>query len=244
MFSHAYPFDPAYGYNLDALLRIGPPDEPEDFSDFWRELYARALRVVLDPVMREIPSGRQNIRVYEVEFTSLDGVRIGAWLTVPRDEPIERGVVVSHGYGGRDGPDLDLPFNRAAMIFPCARGISRSARHPFPGNPMQHVLHGIERPEDYILGGCAADTVWCAASTLLELFPASARRLDYMGISFGGGVGALALPWDACSAARYLSLICAIFVTLEIFQYGNRIAISRHFCHFTQPFSARLASTS
>ena len=24
----------------------------------------------------------------------------------------------------------------------------------------------------------------------------AARRLDYMGISFGGGIGALALPWD------------------------------------------------
>jgi cephalosporin-C deacetylase len=123
-------------------------------------------------------------------------MRIGGWLTRPRDEPVERGVVVGHGYGGREEPDFHLPFRRAAVIFPCARGISRSARAGIPGNPDEHVLHGIARRETYMHGGCAADTVWCAASALLELFPMAARRLDYLGISFGGGIGALALPWD------------------------------------------------
>ena len=105
-------------------------------------------------------------------------------------------MVVSHGYGGREEPDFHLPFRRAALIFPCARGISRSACAGIPSNPDDHVLHGIERRETCVLGGCAADTVWCAASALLELFPMAARRLDYLGISFGGGIGALALPWD------------------------------------------------
>lgn len=108
-------------------------------------------------------------------FTSLDDMRIGGWLTRPRDEPVERSVVVSHGYGGREGPDFHLPFRRVALIFPCARGISRSARADIPGNPDDHVLHGIEQRETYVHGGCAADTVWCAASALLELFPMAAR---------------------------------------------------------------------
>lgn len=196
MFHHAYPFNPTYGYDLDDLLAIEPPEPPDDFAAFWRDLYARTLTVSVEPTLRELSSPHPRTRVFEIAFTSLDGIRIGGWLTRPRDEPVERGVVVSHGYGGREGPDFHLPFRRAALIFPCARGLSRSARADLPSNPDAHVLHGIERRETYIHGGCAADTVWCAASALLELFPMAASSLAYLGISFGGGIGALALPWD------------------------------------------------
>ena len=197
MFSHDYPFDPAYGYDLAALLAVTAPPEPDDFASFWRELWARARTVTVAPVLRELPSPHPPTRVFAVEFNSLDGWRIGGWLTRPRAAPVERGVVVSHGYGGREEPDFRLPFERAALIFPCARGIARSARADLSGDPNTHILHGVERRETYVLGGCAADTVWCAASALLELFPMAGRRLDYWGVSFGGGVGALALPWDA-----------------------------------------------
>lgn len=196
MFRHAYPFDPTHGYDLDALLAIAAPEPPADFAAFWRELQSRAQAVTVAPTLQELPSPQSHTQVFAVSFTSLDGVRIGGWLTRPRGEPVERGVVVGHGYGGREGPDFHLPFRRTAMIFPCARGISWSARGDISGNPDQHVLHGIERRETYVHGGSAADTVWCAATALLELFPMAARRLDYLGISFGGGIGALALPWD------------------------------------------------
>ncbi len=196
MFHHEYPFDPCYGHDLAALLTVAAPEEPADFAAFWRALQARARTVTVAPSLRELPSPQARTRVFEVEFGSLDGFRVKGWLTRPLDEPVERGVVVSHGYGGRDGPDFHLPFKHAAMIFPCARGISRSTRADISSNPDVHVLHGIKQRETYVLGACAADTVWCAASALLELFPMAAGRLDYLGISFGGGIGALALPWD------------------------------------------------
>jgi cephalosporin-C deacetylase len=196
VFRHDHPFDPTHGYDLDALLAVAAPEPPADFASFWRDLQARARVVTVAPTLRELPSPQPRARMFAVAFTSLDGIRIGGWLTRPRGEPVERGVVVGHGYGGRAGPDFHLPFRRAALIFPCARGISRSACAEISGNPDDHVLHGIERRETYVQGGCAADTVWCAATALLELFPMAARRLDYLGISFGGGLGALALPWD------------------------------------------------
>lgn len=196
MFRHDYPFDPTHGYDLSTLLAIAAPPEPEGFATFWRNLYGRARSVTVAPILREISSPCSRTRSFEVEFDSLDGIRIKGWLTRPRDGYVERGAVVGHGYGGRDGPDFHLPLARAALIFPCARGISRSARADVPDNPDAHVLHGIERRESYVHGGCAADTVWCAASALLELFPMAIQRLDYLGISFGGGIGALALPWD------------------------------------------------
>ncbi|MFO1432853.1 MAG: acetylxylan esterase [Candidatus Competibacteraceae bacterium] len=134
-------------------------------------------------------------RLFRVEYTSLGHFRIKGWLTVPRDEPIARGAVIGHGYGGRDGPDREVPINRCAVLFPCARGLSLSAHPAIPDDPARHVLYGIQNRHAYILGGCAAD-IWCGATALLEVFPAAATRLDYLGISFGGGVGALALPWD------------------------------------------------
>lgn len=197
MFHHTYSFDPTYGYDLSALLAVNTPVEPEGFDRFWRDLYTRARSVSTRPVLHEIPSPHSAVRVFEVEFNSLDAVRIKGWLTRPRVGIVERGIVISHGYGGREGPDFHYPFDRAAMLFPCARGLSRSAQIGIPDSPDRHVLHGIEQRELYVHGGCAADTVWCAASVLLELFPATARCLSYLGVSFGGGIGALALPWDS-----------------------------------------------
>ncbi len=196
MLQHGFFFDPTHGYDLATLLAVTPPAEPPDFASFWRSLYARAREVTVAPILREVPSPHPRIHMFELEFTSLNGFLVKGWLTRPRDVPVERGVVVGHGYGGRDGPDFHLPIPRAAMLFPCARGISRSACAGIPANPDDHVLHGIGERDTYVHGACAADTVWCAASALLELFPTAARRLEYLGISFGGGIGALALPWD------------------------------------------------
>jgi len=206
MFRHDYPFDPSYGHDLDALLSVTAPAEPDDFTRFWQDLYSHAHAVTVAPNLREITSPHPPTCVFELEFTSLDGFRVKGWLTRPRHQPVERGVVVSHGYGGRDGPDYHLPIPRAALIFPCARGISRSACTAISSNPDLHVLHHIQHRETYIHGRCAADTVWCAASALLELFPMAARRLDYLGISFGGGIGALALPWDVRFHSAHLNV--------------------------------------
>jgi cephalosporin-C deacetylase len=58
-----------------------------------------------------------------------------------------------------------------------------------------HVLHGIAARETYVHGGCVADT-WCAVTALQHLVPEAAARIAYLGGSFGGGIGTLALPWD------------------------------------------------
>ncbi|MBW9118409.1 acetylxylan esterase, partial [Rhizobium cauense] len=57
------------------------------------------------------------------------------------------------------------------------------------------VLQGIARPDTYIIGGCV-DDIWLAVSTLLALYPWLSGHIGYSGISFGGGLGALAIPFD------------------------------------------------
>ncbi len=206
-FRHDFPFDPTYGYDLDALTRIAPPEtEPADFAEFWTGLYRTARALPVRPRLGPRVRRRHGLDVHTVEFGSLGGVRIGGWLVVPSDGRVERGFVVGHGYGGREEPDPRLPAPRSAAIFPVARGLGSASELPgIPAAAQEHVLHGIADRETYVHAGCAAD-VWSAATALLQLVPQAAGRLDYCGGSFGGGIGALALPWDDRFSAAHLAV--------------------------------------
>jgi cephalosporin-C deacetylase len=191
---HDFPFDPRYGYTREMLLKVGAPEAPLDFAAFWQRTYAEHAAVKLNFQAKQTQeSGR--FQIYEVEFDSLGGFRTGGWMVIPKDGHIECGFVVSHGYGGRSAPDLSLPAEHAAAIFPCARGFNRSARADIPGIADGHVIHGVDSRETYVHRGCVAE-IWSAASALLEVAPQIGERLYFMGSSFGGGIGALALPWE------------------------------------------------
>ncbi len=191
--------------DLARLLAIVPPEPPDDFSAFWRSRYASALTV--EPRPRIQATGRilDGYEVYDLNYASTDGVQIGGWLLAPRDGPVSRGIVVGHGYAGRDGPDAAPGLAHAALLFPCFRGLSRS---PVPGvspHAHLHVLHDIQDRRRYILGGCV-DDLWLGVSALIALFPQVAGQVSYQGVSFGGGIGALAAPWDARIGRLHLHL--------------------------------------
>ncbi|MFB6830246.1 acetylxylan esterase [Streptomyces hydrogenans] len=193
---HDFPFDPTHGYDLRRLLAVEAPAGPDDFADFWRERHARALRVDTAPRIEGPWVTVDGTRVADVSYTSADGVRIGGWLTVPADGRVTQGCVAAHGYGGRMAPDPGQSPPETATIWPCLRGLgTRSLLPGVPSKSAGHVLHGIGARESYLIGGCVAD-VWCAATALRQLVPEAAGRLTYLGTSFGGGIGALALPWD------------------------------------------------
>ncbi len=193
---HPYDFDPAYGFRLDDLLALRPPEAPPGFDDFWRARYRRALATSPRPTLSETETQHRRWRVQDVGYTSTDDFPIGGWLLTPRRGRVRRGLVVGHGYGGRDGPDFDIPVDETAVLFPCFRGLSRSRGAAISSDPQQHVLHDIDQPDRYILGGCV-DDLWLAASALERLFPEVAGRIGYAGTSFGGGIGALAIARDA-----------------------------------------------
>lgn len=195
MFPHDYAFDPTGGYGLPELLALPPPEPPDGFAAFWRARRARLAG--LDPAPRLAPSGQElpGWRVQELSFRSSDDITIHGWLLMPVSGLVRRGLVVGHGYGGRDAPVPRVPLSDCAVLFPCFRGLGRS---PVPGlsaNPLFHVLNGIEDRSRYVIGGCV-DDLWLAVSALLGLFPQVEGHVGYMGTSFGGGIGALAAPWD------------------------------------------------
>jgi cephalosporin-C deacetylase len=201
----AYAFDPTYGYDLSQLMRVPAPGGPVDFASFWQATHELAAAIPLRLSTREIDSKPDGPRIYEVEFNSWGNFRTGGWVTIPREGKVRRGFVISHGYGGREAPDLALPVGEAAAIFPCARGFHRSACAGIPGDGSQHVLIGIESREKYVHRGCAAE-IWAALRALLEFVPETGKRLDYIGGSFGGGIGALMLPWESRFRSAYLAV--------------------------------------
>ncbi|WLQ40907.1 acetylxylan esterase [Streptomyces laculatispora] len=209
-FVHGFPFDPSYGRTLDDLSVIPAPPAPDGFADFWRARHEAARTVATEPEIGPLEEERDGVRIHGVTFTSVGGERRGGWLALPADGPVRHGFVIGHGYGGRQGPgpDVPLPLPGAAAILPCVRGMG--ARSPVAGVPDAadaHVLHGIESRETYVIGDCVAD-LWCAASALHELVPglAAAGPLGYLGESFGGGLGALAVPWDDRFGAAQLTV--------------------------------------
>lgn len=198
-------FDSTYGYTLEQLLKVGFPAGPADFAEFWRATYDEVMSIPLRLEKRKIKSPRKDREIWEVEYDSLHGVRIGGWIIAPADGEFERGVVEGHGYGGRGEPGLDSPGPASVVIQPCARGFHRSAHPDIPDTGGKHVLYGIESRETYSHRGSVAD-YWQAGSALLQLYPQVAGCLDYAGGSFGGGIGAMLVPWDKRLRRAYLDV--------------------------------------
>ena len=195
LFHHDYPFDPSYGYNsLHDLFAVQPPAPPADFAEYWRKRYRKTLAFATD--YEVVGGGNQGgYLTFDIFYRSTGGVTISGWLLIPEDQPVYQAIIVGHGYGGRDEPDYHLNIPGAALLFPCFRGLARSRFANLSENPEQHVLYGIEHPDNYILGGCIED-LWVAVTVIQQMLPQVRHQIGYMGISFGGGIGALATPWD------------------------------------------------
>lgn len=208
-------FDASYGHTLSTLRAIAPIAAPDGFADRWQDWRAQAKTMDAAPTVlsTETAHGR---RVSVIEHSGVDGTRLRAWLVEPVTAPARVGVVHGHGYGGRDAIDLARVPDDAAAIFPVARGLpTLNAGIGAPELQAEHVLAGIDDPERYVLGRCARD-LWLAADALTTLV--GSLPLYYVGESFGGGIGALALPWDE----RFIG---ATLIVPSFGQYDERLAV-------------------
>jgi cephalosporin-C deacetylase len=202
---HNFGFDPTHGYRLEDLFQVEAPAEPPDFVAFWQERFDAALAVKPQAVLHDSGEDRGRWRVYDWSYKSTGGTDIRGWVLLPREGGVRRAFLISHGYSGRTGPDFDVEFAQAALFFPCARGLGRS-RHPrISAETQWHVLHDIQSRRRYVLGGCVED-VWCGVTAILRLFPEVEGHLGYLGLSFGGGIGAMALAWDRRIQRAHLSV--------------------------------------
>ncbi|WP_223628399.1 acetylxylan esterase [Microbacterium sp. EST19A] len=184
-------------YPLSALLtprELAP--EPAGFDEFWHATFTEFGTGPVDWRLVDDRASTASHRITEIAFDSSAGEQAVAYVMVPHvAASVRRGLVVGHGYGGRDAPDVDIVAADTAAIFPCAPGLSPGAPSRFPAAPSAHVLAGIAHRDTYSHRFAAAD-LWRAATVLLDIAPEAVAALDYSGSSFGGGIGAMALPWD------------------------------------------------
>lgn len=202
---HHYPFDPSYDYSLDGLLNIDQPTMPDDFVAFWQQRYRDAIKIHPKPSIAHTGIAKEGFEIYDLSYQSTGGLIIRGWVLIPQNQLVKRGLVIGHGYGGCDGPTYSLKPDGTALLFLCFRGLALSQHPPISPDPVYHVLHDIDKPEQYILGGCVED-IWLAVSAMECLFPATRGHIGYAGISFSGGVGALALPWDTRIKQAHLNV--------------------------------------
>lgn len=197
LIAHSFAFDPTHGHNAGALRLVAAPDtEPAGFEDFWRGLHARmAAEALCLEVRGDFPAVR-GFRLRQVGCNIGCDFRASAWLVTPEDEGrIRAGIIASHGYDGRTGVEARFFRPGFAVILPVAPGFHISSDPRLPLNDAgRHVVHGIESPDTYVLGLCAA-AVWRAPEVAEEVLGRRLDRWHYFGWSFGGGIGALALPW-------------------------------------------------
>lgn len=227
----AFGFNPSYGYSLEQLLALQPPSEPKDFVEFWQQRYKVALSQVTHPEIICLEQAHPDWQVYKLSYTSTKQFRIQGWLLLPKRNAIKRGLIIGHGYGGREQPDFDLPFPDAALMFPCFRGLSLSAVPGVSSDPYWHVRHNLDKRDDYIIGGCV-DDVWLATTAMLTLFPHLKDRLGYLGISFAGGIGALALAWEQRIRLGHLNVptFGHQLLRLRLKSQGSADSVQRFYC--------------
>ena len=196
---------PSHRFCIDDMLKICAGNGPEGFEKKWKSWREQALVVEPRPSLLDAGYDHGEWRVFDVSYTSTDKLKIGGWVLLPKSGRAERGFIIGHGYGGRSARGFHYKFENAALFFPCARGLGRSKTSPISYEPRWHVRHDIDKPEEYVLRGCVED-VWLAVSSMLRLAPQLEGRIGYIGESFGGGVGAMALAWEERIARAHISL--------------------------------------
>ena len=208
--THPYSFDPTYGYDLASLLRVAAPPEARGFEKFWQNTFEQTQQTPLALLRETLPTVRPGFRVTLLRYTGFGGFRLGAWLVEPIGTPAPTRYVV-HGHGYYNRPIDDIYYDRHTVtLFLASRGLGLSRGGGVSDQTALHVLNDIESRDAYIHRGCVAD-VWTAATVMLHLFPQAEDRLEYHGQSFGGGIGMMALPWDA----RY------VFADIDVPSFGN-----------------------
>ncbi len=192
--------DPSFGYTIDDLLKVPSlPRLPEGGEAYWRSRYERVRQMDLKISWEDEWTMVAARRVRKLRFDTPQGRSVGMWFSVPLEGEVTRLVVHGNGYGASTGAgDLLLGGEANLQLW---REVSRDGCNLFDLS----VTDGIENKDTFVLGGRVED-VWCAVTVMRSLYPDRQLPLYYWGGSFGGGIGALAIPWDDRVEAAYFDV--------------------------------------
>lgn len=181
--------------------------KPGDFDQFWEAILGEVAEIPLEPSITPLPMrSTDEVASYEIHYTSLDGVRIAGYYSVPREsyiEPPYPGLLIVPGYIS----DVQVPKEWAklgyAAVGVAPRGKLRSNSQYNPGYPGLLTDNIVDR-NTYAYRGFYIDA--CRALDFLQTRPEVAHdRIGVHGSSQGGALtvttAALRPNEIACGAA-------------------------------------------
>jgi cephalosporin-C deacetylase len=164
---------------------------PDDFDAFWSRTLAQAESVPLDTSLTYSPLlSTERVSVYEVNYTSFQGVRVSSWYSVPRPEylaPPYPGLLVIPGYISDPSVPKIWSERGYATLSVAPRGKLRSNGVFNPGYPGL-LTHNLIDRQTYGYRGFYVDVVR-GLDVLLERPEADSGRVGVQGSSQGGGLG-------------------------------------------------------
>jgi cephalosporin-C deacetylase len=188
---------------------VSSVSRPDDFDSFWDQVLAESAALPLEAERRALPErSTPEVEVFELFFTSLGGVRIATWFTLPRHRagPVA-GLLYVPGY--ISDPPLSKSWSKRgyALMSVAPRGKVRSNAQYNPGYPGLLTDNLTDR-NTYGYRGFFLDAVR-AMDALREQPEVDPNRVGVFGSSQGGGLTIMTAALHpgvraACAGAPYL----------------------------------------
>jgi cephalosporin-C deacetylase len=162
--------------------------KPPDFDAFWSAVLAEADRLPLAPTFEPVPlRSTDEVDVFDVRFTSLDGLRIAAWYCRPAGSagPLP-GLMIVPGYVSEPLVPKAWAAQGYAALSLAPRGKLRSNASFNPGYPGL-LTHNITDRNTYGYRGFYADA-YRAVDVLLSRPEVDPSRVGVHGSSQGGAL--------------------------------------------------------
>lgn len=162
--------------------------KPADFEAFWADVLAQADNIPLNATMTPVPlRSTSTVEVYEVEYDSLDHVRIAGWYCLPRQRSAPLPAVVYYpGYISEPTLPKQAAAKGYATFGAAPRGKLRSNRQYNPGYPGL-LTHNIVDRYTYGYKGFYVDA-WRVIDFLLTRPEIDSSRIGIRGSSQGGAL--------------------------------------------------------
>jgi cephalosporin-C deacetylase len=160
------------------------PSDADSFGDdLDRQLSAVPLEVSLEP---DSFYSQPEWRVYRMRYTSLDGYRLFAWLSIPVGPGPFPALLRMPDYGSVHDI-IYTPLRHDAIVMNATHRGQRHSDSTFRAQYPGLLTEGIDRPEAYLMRKVFADALR-AVDALLGQSEAAVGALTLMGAGLGGSL--------------------------------------------------------